>query len=47
MFQYLKGGCKEDGDSFLQGVTWKGGGVMGISYSWGHSEWMQEKNFSQ
>jgi len=47
LFQYLKGGYKEDGTPFLQGVRWKRQGVIGIGYSWGDSDWTQEENFSQ
>ncbi|KAK4832111.1 LOW QUALITY PROTEIN: hypothetical protein QYF61_020738 [Mycteria americana] len=47
MFQYLKGGYKVDGHSFLQGVTWKRRGVMGTSYSWRYPDWTQEENFSE
>lgn len=47
MFRYLKGGCKEDGDSLLQVVPWKRWKVMGTSYSWGYSSGIWEENFSQ
>jgi len=47
MFQYLKDGCKEDGGSlFTRPHTEKTRG-NGTGYSWGHSDWMQEENFSQ
>jgi len=47
VFQYLKSDCKEDGNSFLQEVTWKRGAVMGTDYSWRDSDWTQEDSFSQ
>ena len=47
MFQYLKGGYKEDGMPFLQGVTWIRRGLTGTSYFWGDSDWAQEEHFSQ
>ncbi|GAB0181685.1 mitochondrial enolase superfamily member 1 [Grus japonensis] len=48
MFQYLKGGYKEDGDClFTRSHVEKMRGNGCKSYFWGHSDWTQEDNFSQ
>jgi len=46
MFQYLKGGYKEDGDSLFTRSHMGKMGIMDTSYSWGDSNWTHEKNFS-
>jgi len=47
MFQYLKGGYKEAGDSLFRRSHTEKRGVMGASYSWGDSDWTREEVFSQ
>lgn len=42
MFQYFKGGSKEDRDSLFSQVVTKRQGVMETSYSWGDSGWTGE-----
>lgn len=43
MFQYLKVGYKEDGDSLFPRSHIERTGGMGTSYSWGDSDWTQEE----
>jgi len=47
VFQYLKRGYEEDGDSIFTGIHMEKTRVMGTSYSWGDSNWAQEEKFSQ